>query len=103
MSSYMNMLCKKNNKLDVRKGDEVIVISGDDKGKKGNVLFVNRKKSSIVVEGINKFKKAVKVDQSKNRENFLFTERGIDISNVKVIKKAAKVSTKKDNTGVNKK
>ena len=99
----MNMLCKKNNKLDVRKCDEVIVISGDDKGKKGNVLFVNRKKSSIVVEGINKFKKAVKVDQSKNRENFLFTERGIDISNVKVIKKAVKVSTKKDNTGVNKK
>ena len=47
MSSYMNMLCKKNNKLDVRKCDEVIVISGDDKGKKGNVLFVNRKKSSM--------------------------------------------------------
>jgi large subunit ribosomal protein L24 len=37
----------------IRTGDEVVVISGKDKGKRGRVLRVIREKSRVVVEGIN--------------------------------------------------
>jgi len=41
----------------VRKGDEVVVISGKYKGKRGRVLSVNTEKSRAVVEGVNMIKK----------------------------------------------
>lgn len=41
----------------LRKGDEVIVITGDDKGSKGKILEVQRDKNRILVEGINMSKK----------------------------------------------
>ncbi len=41
-----------NKKLHVRKGDNVIVLSGKDKGKKGKVLSVMPKSGKIIVEGV---------------------------------------------------
>ena len=41
----------------LRKGDEVIVIAGDDKGSKGKILQVFREKNRVLVEGINLSKK----------------------------------------------
>ena len=41
------------NKLHVKKDDTVIVISGDDRGKKGKVLEVSPKEGKIIVKGIN--------------------------------------------------
>jgi len=40
-------------KLHIKKGDTVKVIAGDDKGKQGRVLFVERKKYRAIVEGVN--------------------------------------------------
>ena len=48
------------NKLHVREGDTVMVISGDDKGETGKVLEVSPKEGKIIVEGLNKVKKHVK-------------------------------------------
>lgn len=48
------------NKLHVREGDTVIVISGDDKGEIGRVLEVSPKEGKVIVEGLNKVKKHVK-------------------------------------------
>ncbi len=48
------------NKLHVREGDTVMVISGDDKGKTGKVLTVSPKEGKIIVEGLNKVKKHIK-------------------------------------------
>jgi len=45
------------NKLHVRKGDLVQVLSGEDKGKSGKILEVLPKKGRVVVEGINIIKK----------------------------------------------
>ena len=39
-------------KMHVKSGDEVIVISGKDKGKKGKVLSVNAEKRTVIVEGV---------------------------------------------------
>ena len=44
-------------KMHVNKGDEVIVISGDDKGKIGKVLEVFRDKGKVIIEGVNIIKK----------------------------------------------
>lgn len=41
------------NKLHVKKDDTVIVISGDDRGKKGKVLEVSPKEGKVIVKGIN--------------------------------------------------
>jgi len=82
------------NKLKVNKGDEVVILCGKDKGKKGLVKIVFAKSSLIIVEGVNKFKKAVKVGNG-NSENFLIKERPLFASKVKVIKKAHKGAYKK--------
>ncbi len=42
-----------NKKIHVKKDDTVIVISGDDKGKKGKVLEVSVEEGKVIVEGIN--------------------------------------------------
>ena len=46
--------------LHIKKNDTVIVLSGDDKGKKGKVLEVSPKEGKVIVEGINLVKKHVK-------------------------------------------
>lgn len=48
------------NKIHVRRDDTVIIISGDDKGKKGKVLQVSPKEGKIIVQGVNMVKKHVK-------------------------------------------
>jgi large subunit ribosomal protein L24 len=44
-------------KLKVKKGDEVVVLSGRDRGKKGEVLRVLPKESRVVVQGVNVMKR----------------------------------------------
>ena len=48
---------KKNNKIKLKKGDEVIVLSGKDKGKNGKITKVNPSVNKAIVTGINKVKK----------------------------------------------
>ena len=45
------------NNLHIKKDDTVIVISGDDKGKKGKVIEVAPKEGKVIVEGVNKVHK----------------------------------------------
>ena len=49
-----------NKKLHVKKDDTVIVISGDDKGKKGKVVEISPKEGKVIVEGVNIVSKHVK-------------------------------------------
>ncbi|HEY5955891.1 MAG TPA: 50S ribosomal protein L24 [Polyangiaceae bacterium] len=44
----------------LRKGDLVVVISGDDKGKQGKVVRVLAERNAVVVEGVNRNKRHVK-------------------------------------------
>jgi large subunit ribosomal protein L24 len=46
--------------MKVRKGDDVIVLSGRDKGKKGSVLRVLREENRVVVQGVNVIKRHTK-------------------------------------------
>ena len=47
-------------KLNVRKDDTVIVLSGDDKGTKGNVIAVSPEEGKVIVQGANIIHKHVK-------------------------------------------
>lgn len=51
-------------KLHVRKGDQVMVLAGDDKGKTGQVLQIFPDKSRAIVEGVNVVKKHIKATQN---------------------------------------
>ena len=46
--------------MNIKKGDTVQIISGEDKGKKGKVLVANPSENTILVEGVNVRKKHVK-------------------------------------------
>lgn len=67
------------NKL--KKGDEVVVLAGRDKGKRGKILSINAKR--VVVEGINLIKKHVKPNPNTNTEGGIVErETSLDKSNV---------------------
>ena len=51
-------------KLHVKTGDTVVVISGKDKGKQGKITAALPKKGRVVVEGVNDFKRHTKPTQA---------------------------------------
>ncbi|WP_323704109.1 50S ribosomal protein L24 [Mammaliicoccus sp. Dog046] len=71
--------------MHVRKGDNVIVISGKDKGKTGKVLEALPKKERVVVEGVNIIKKHQKPTQLNPEGGILETEGTIHVSNVQLL------------------
>lgn len=71
-----------NIKFKIKKGDNVKIIVGDDKGKTGKVLAVLSKKGQVIVEGCKIAKKAVKPSEKNQNGGFINKEMPIDISNV---------------------
>ncbi len=81
-------------KVHVKKGDEVYVLSGRDRGKTGKVLEVNTKTGKVKVDGVNIVKKHKKPRPPKDVEGGIKEEAApIDASNVK-LNKDAKAKTK---------
>lgn len=70
------------NKLNVKKGDMVMVISGKDAGKKGKVLEVIPSKNRVVVEKTNIVKKHQKPTKSMPQGGITDMEAPINVSNV---------------------
>lgn len=68
--------------MHVKKGDKVMVISGKDKGKTGNILAAFPKQSRVLVEGINIVKKHAKPSQENPQGGILSQEAPIHVSNV---------------------
>lgn len=75
----------KQKKLHVKKGDQVLVIAGNDKGQRGRVLMVNPKKERVLVEGINMRVHHEKPTQENPQGGRLKREASIHVSNVMVI------------------
>ncbi len=69
----------------LRKGDEVVVITGDDKGSKGKILQVMREKNRVLVEGINLSKKHERKTQDNPQGAIVEREAPIHYSNVKKV------------------
>jgi large subunit ribosomal protein L24 len=73
------------NKLNIKKGDTVMVIAGDSKGQQGRVLFVDREKEKAVVEGVNMVSKHSRPTNKTPKGGIIQKEAPIHISNLKVI------------------
>ena len=71
--------------MKIRKNDNVQVISGNDRGKKGKVLKVFPKDSRVIVEGINLRKRHTKPNQRNPQGGILEKEAPINVSNVMLI------------------
>jgi len=71
-------------KFKVKKGDEVIVIAGKEKGKKGKITQVITESSRVVVEGVNKVKRHTKPSKVSGG-GIVEKEASLHVSNVMLI------------------
>ena len=68
--------------IKIRKGDTVMVIAGDDKGKTGRVLAVDEDKQRVVVEKVNFVKRHTKARRQGVQSGIVEKEAPIHLSNV---------------------
>ena len=73
------------NKMHVTKGDLVVVISGDDKGKRGKVLRAHRDRNRVTVEGVNVVKRHRKARQQGEESAIISFPAAIAVSKVMLI------------------
>jgi len=66
----------------VRKNDEVVVIAGADKGKRGRIISVMPKKQRVIVEGAHMIKKHMRKSQQYPQGQIIEREGTVHISNV---------------------
>lgn len=93
----------KNVKFHIRKGDTVKIIAGNDKGKSGKVLEVNRVKYRAIVEGANMVTKHVKPSAENPEGGIQQTEAAVHLSNLMIVDpsngEATRVGRKKNADG----
>ncbi len=74
----------------IRKGDEIIVITGKDKGKRGTVLRVIPAEDRVVVEGVNVVKKHAKPNPMRGIQGGIVEKTlPVHVSNVAIFNKAS--------------
>ena len=80
---------QKKNTVNIKKGDTVKVIAGQDKGAEGKVIAVLREEQRVIVEGVNRVKRHTKVVQQGGRGGttggIITTEAPIHVSNVMLV------------------
>ena len=85
-------------KLNVKKGDNVLVITGKDAGKTGEVLEVNKEAGKVVVAGVNIQAHHKKPRNKDDKGGIIKSEGAVDVSNVQVVcpvcKKATRIAHK---------
>ena len=74
------------NKIKIKKGDQVLVIAGENKGTKGAVLKVLYNSNKALVEGVNTVKRHTKPN-SENPKGIIEKQLPIDISNLSLMTK----------------
>ena len=69
----------------IKKGDNVIVIAGNDKGKTGKVLTIIPEKNRVIVEGVAIVSKSTKPNAKAPQGGIIKQEASINISNVALV------------------
>ncbi|MCC3376639.1 50S ribosomal protein L24 [Cohnella sp. REN36] len=82
MPRLKKVLESHNNKLHVKKDDNVIVITGKDKGKKGRVIAAYPRENRVLVEGVNLVKKHTRPSTNNPQGGIIEQEAPIHASNV---------------------
>ncbi|WP_395947217.1 50S ribosomal protein L24 [Caedibacter taeniospiralis] len=82
----------------LKKGDDVVIIAGKDKGRRGTIVAVLSEENRVVVEGVNLVKRHVKPNPNKGVEGGIVEkEASIHASNVALYNPATK---KADRVGI---
>ena len=68
--------------LDIKKNDTVLVITGDEKGKRGRVLSVEKEKNRILVESVNMIKKHMKPNKQYSQGGIIEKEAPLHRTNI---------------------
>lgn len=88
-------------KLHIKVGDTVKVISGESNGQEGKILTIDRKKSRATVEGVNLMKKHQKPSATDPQGGIVEKEASIHISNLMIVSdgQASRIGRKADKDG----
>lgn len=88
-------------KMHIKKGDTVVVLAGEDRGKSGRVLSVDAAKCRAIVEGINMVTKATKPSAQHPQGGLIKKEAPIHISNINLADpktgKPTRIAIKREN------
>ncbi len=86
--------------MKIKKGDQILIIKGKDKGRKGKIVRVNPDNKKIVVEGLNLRKKHVKPKKQGEKGQIVEIAYPLPAANVKLLcpscQKATRVGYKLD-------
>lgn len=74
-------------KVKLRKGDNVRIVAGKDKGKEGRILKIDRKNGRVIVEGLNMVKKTMRAQREGEKGSIAEIEAPLHISNVMLLNK----------------
>ncbi|MEK9613845.1 MAG: 50S ribosomal protein L24 [Flavobacteriaceae bacterium] len=72
-------------KIKIKKGDNVLVIAGSQKGTEGTVMIISRQTNKAIVEGVNLVKKHNKPNAQNPQGGITEKEAAIDISNLSLL------------------
>jgi large subunit ribosomal protein L24 len=79
----------------VKKGDEVVVIAGAERGKRGKIIAVESGKQRVIVEGVRMIKKHMRKNQNNPQGAIIEREGTVHISNVMAAAKFDARATKR--------
>ena len=71
-------------KFHVKKGDEVVVLAGKEKGKRGKIIAVNSTKQRVIIEGVQMIKRHTPKSQQHPQGAIVEREGSVHVSNVMV-------------------
>ncbi|MDA3880016.1 MAG: 50S ribosomal protein L24 [Prolixibacteraceae bacterium] len=90
-------------KLHIKKGDNVVVVTGNSRSQKGKVLEVVRRTNRAIVEGVNMVKKHTKPNAANPQGGIIEQEAPIHISNLMLVDpktgEATRIGRKEDANG----
>ncbi len=82
------------NSLSIKKGDNVVVLAGKDKGKTGSVMAVSPKTNRVIVQNVNIVKKHKKARNAQEKSQIISKEAPVYASNVMVVCAACNKATR---------
>ena len=83
-----------NNKMKLRKGDQVKIISGKDRGKTGVIMHVFSSENKVSIEGLNVYKKRSRPKKAGQKGEIVQVARPLSATNVMLICKSCKKPTR---------
>lgn len=71
--------------MNIRKGDKVMIIKGKDRNKSGKVIEMISKDSTVIVEGLNLYKKSLRPKKQGEKGQMISVPRPIKMQNIQLV------------------